>query len=452
VVETDQLQDTTTTNLTKMPCCNHRMARNSSTLPTFVVITGIDSIEVLMRFVSGLLIGSGLMYLLAPDKAGKRRRIMVRDKAVHAEHVLGRFADKTIRDLQNRVQGVMSEVRASIREGEVRDDVLEQRVRAHIGRAVSHPHAITVEAHDGIVRLYGPILQNEVEALLRTVKSVRGVRTVENCLEPHLTANNVPDLQGRSFRRASRFTLMGENWPPAIRGMVGLAGVGLLALSNRNRSLRVPGTIAGGAALFRSITNMPFMTAFGLSRTPRVITLQKTVNLNAPIEEVYELFANPENFPRIFEHVKDVRHSRENLYHWTVSGPGGISVSWEAMITQEIPNQYIAWQSVPGAIADTAGFIKLQKNQNGGTSAHIQFAYNPPGGVIGHVFASLFRADARHALENDMARLKSLFEIGKTTVHHHRITREELEREIKRGSGESLKAESGLPRMAKEAS
>jgi hypothetical protein len=72
--------------------------------------------------------------------------------------------------------------------------------------------------------------------------------------------------------------------------------------------------------------------------------------------------------------------------------------------------------------------VKFQQNESGGTTLHVQFVYNPPAGVIGHVFASPFGADPKHALDDDMARLKSLFEVGKTTVHGHRITRDEVER------------------------
>ncbi|HEV7521022.1 MAG TPA: SRPBCC family protein [Candidatus Angelobacter sp.] len=380
-----------------------------------------------MRFASGLLIGGGLMYLLDPDKSGKRRRILARDKAVRAEHVFGRFADKTVRDMENRVQGMVAWVRASIHEREVPDEILEQRVRASIGRAVSHPHAIKVEAHEGIVRLYGPILQNEIESLLATVRSVRDARAVENCLEPHEIPDGVPDLQGKSGRRGRRI----ENWPPSVRALVGLAGIGLLSASRRYSRSRKPLAIAGSAALFRAVTNMSFRRALGFSRTPRVIIFQKTVNLNAPLEEIYGLFANPENFPQIFEHVEDVRHSRDNLYHWTVRGPGGMSVSWESMLTENIPNEVIAWRSMPDATVTNAGLAKFQRNADGGTAVHIQFAYNPPAGVIGHAIASLFGADPKHALDDDMARLKSLFENGKTTVHHRRITKEEVEERIK---------------------
>ena len=155
------------------------------------------------------------MYLLDTDKAGSRRRALVRDKVVRAEHVAGRFADKTVRDMQNRAKGIVVETWARLREREVPDAVLVQRVRARLGRAVSHPHAITVAAHDGVVTLSGPILAHEVERLLNTVRSVRGVRAIENRLEPHATADGVPDLQGCSRPPGAELDILQENWSPA---------------------------------------------------------------------------------------------------------------------------------------------------------------------------------------------------------------------------------------------
>jgi uncharacterized membrane protein len=383
------------------------------------------------RFVSGAIAGSSLMYLLDPDKCGKRRRLLARDKALHVEHVSGQFLDKAVRDLQNRVYGIGAEAWARIREREVPNHVLEQRVRARIGHVVSHPHAITVKAHKGVVTLEGPILEREVERLLETVRSVRGVRDIENCLEPHESPDGVPDLQGQPRKAAARSELLPENWAPATRALAGLGGIGLLSLARRYRMLRIPLGIVGGTLLLRAITNMPLDRALGLSPAPEVITLQKSITINAPVDEIYQLFANPENFPHIFEHVNDVRHLKGDLYQWSVNGPGGVSVSWEVTITHKVPNQLIAWRSVPGAAVSNAGFVRFQQNADGSTTLHIQFTYNPSAGVIGHVIASLFGADPKHALDDDMVRLKSLFEYGKTRVHGQRLTRDELEREIK---------------------
>ena len=380
-------------------------------------------------FVSGLIAGGGLLYLMDPDKCGHRRRILVRDKAIRAEHVSSQFIDKSVRDLENRVRGIIAEAWAAIREREVPDEILARRVCAKIGRAVSHPRALTVKARNGVVKLWGPILEDEIEPLLKTVRSVRGVRGVDNHLEPHKTPNGVPSLQGGT-KRESRPEILQERWAPATRAVVGLGGLGLLALASKKRGLRLPLGVTGGALLMRALTDMPLGEALGFTDRPDVIQLRKTVHINAPVEEIYELFANPENFPRIFEHVEEVRHSRDNLYHWRVIGPAGVPVSWEAVLTDNVPNERIAWSSVPGEPVRTAGWVRFERNEHDGTTLHIQFTYRPPAGVIGHAIASLFGADPKHALDEDMVRLKSLFEQGKTTAHHHKVTKDEVEREI----------------------
>src|SRR5690606_11537497 len=112
----------------------------------------------------------------------------------------------------------------------VSDQILEARVRAQLGRLVSHPHSISVSASDGRITLSGPILADEVEHLLDRVAAIRGVKAVENALEIHEQADNVPGLQGQPARRGrERSEFMQSNWSPAARFIAGITG-GALAL------------------------------------------------------------------------------------------------------------------------------------------------------------------------------------------------------------------------------
>jgi uncharacterized membrane protein len=54
-------------------------------------------------------------------------------------------------------------------------------------------------------------------------------------------------------------------------------------------------------------------------------------------------------------------------------------------------------------------------------------SYCPPAGVFGHAAAWLFGADAKSEIDDDLVRMKSLLEIGKTRAHGMDITREEVE-------------------------
>jgi hypothetical protein len=149
-------------------------------------------------FFSGLAVGAGLMYLLDPDR-GTRRRALLRDQAVHGAHEFGDFRERVAgksQDLRNRARGTLAEASGRLRREDVDDAVLEARVRSRIGRAVTNPGAIEVAVANGCVTLSGPALEPEVATLLSHASSVRGVREVENRLDGHAEARQVPGLQG----------------------------------------------------------------------------------------------------------------------------------------------------------------------------------------------------------------------------------------------------------------
>ena len=152
------------------------------------------------KFIGGLLVGLGLAYLLDPDR-GARRRALVRDKATSAGRKLADGVDAKTRDLRNRTGGAAASLRSRFRKEEVGDEVLHERVRSAIGRAVSHPGAIVVSAHEGRVTLSGHVLEHELDDLLRTARGVRGVSELVNELQVHREADNVPALQGEGARR-----------------------------------------------------------------------------------------------------------------------------------------------------------------------------------------------------------------------------------------------------------
>src|SRR5258705_1204540 len=131
-----------------------------------------------LDFYRGLVVGLGVMYLLDPER-GRTRRALLRDQAVRATHAIQDFLGKS-RDLSHR--GV-AKAASRLRPDDADDETLAERVRAKLGRYVSHPHAVEVEAQDGCVLLRGPILGREIEELVDAISSVRGVREVGNRLE-----------------------------------------------------------------------------------------------------------------------------------------------------------------------------------------------------------------------------------------------------------------------------
>jgi hypothetical protein len=140
--------------------------------------------------------GAAAAWLLSPQE-GARRRALVRDGVRSRARRVATLGGRLGRDLRNRALGASARLRGALApDTPVSDATLEQRVRSRLGRESSHPRALEVEAHGGSVVLRGPILQGEADRVLRAARSVRGVARVEDRLERHCAAGNVPALQG----------------------------------------------------------------------------------------------------------------------------------------------------------------------------------------------------------------------------------------------------------------
>lgn len=186
-------------------------------------------------FYRGLAVGAGLMYLLDPERGGTRQARM-RDRLAGALHDSREFLDEAVHDLRNRAQGVTARSAARLHPDAPDDHTLAERVRAKLGRYVSHPRAVTVTARDGSVTLNGPVFRREAEPLIGAVSSVRGVREVLNRLEPHDPGDPVPELQGPGRRTGSR---RGFDFSPGLQLLAGVVGFTAVAFGARRVAMRV---------------------------------------------------------------------------------------------------------------------------------------------------------------------------------------------------------------------
>ena len=349
--------------------------------------------------------GALAMYFLDPQ-SGRRRRARTHDKAEHAARRVREAYDVTARDTRHRAQGLQAMSRRLLRREEVSDEALQGRVRAILGRYVSHPHAIDVQVSGGEVSLSGPILAHEVPSLLRAVKHVPGVRRVSNQLAAHKEPGNVSSLQGGVPRQGQRFELLQDNWSPSARLIVG--GVALALIMRGGLLWRLGGT----ALLARAITNLDFGTLFGLAGPEDGIEVQKTIHVNAPVDKVFAFWSDYENFPHFMSKVRDV-HAAGNRSHWVVRGPAGVAVEWTSEVVHMEHNSVIEWRSTPDSEVKHEGEVCFEPTEEGGTRVTVRLCYVPPAGAFGHAVASLFGADPKSDMDADLMRMKSMIETGR---------------------------------------
>jgi uncharacterized membrane protein len=363
---------------------------------------------------TGLGIGLGLMYFLDPER-GRRRRALVRDQLAHGARITRDAAGATRRDMAHRAYATAAELRGRFSRGPVDDPMLVERVRARLGRRVSHPHGVDVAAHDGIVTLRGPILQHEVKPLLNAVERVAGVRQVVNVLEEHKEPGNIPSLQSGSTPSEPRVDILQRNWSPTTRVAAGSGGVALMAYGASRQT--IPGAflaVAGIGLLARAASNVEIQRLTGIGGTRRAVDVQKTMTIDAPVEQVFAFWTAYENFPRFMSRVLDIRPTaRERQSHWTVAGPAGVPVEFDAEVSALVPNEAFGWRTIEGSPVAHAGLVRFDPVGDGQTRVHIRISYNPPGGWIGHGIAAAFGADPKRSLDADLVRMKTLIETGR---------------------------------------
>jgi len=170
----------------------------------------------------GIGVGAGLMYVADPA-VGRRRRGRLRDVAAHTSKALKTAAEARTHDVENRLSGLTARSRLLFSAAETPiDDVLIGRVRARLGRLVSHPHAIEVHVSKGVVTLSGGVAAAEASRLLSEVAHIRGVVGVED----RLNRLTVGSGEGGIARHGQ--------WTPPARALMSAAGFLLLALASRS--------------------------------------------------------------------------------------------------------------------------------------------------------------------------------------------------------------------------
>jgi uncharacterized protein YndB with AHSA1/START domain len=137
--------------------------------------------------------------------------------------------------------------------------------------------------------------------------------------------------------------------------------------------------------------------------------IEKVIEIDAPVERVFDLFSDFENFPRWMRHIRDVHYSGRGYTRWTADAPLGTSVEWEAETIAFDPPYLIAWRSVRGDV-DTEGEVSFRETRRGTTMMHVILGYRPPAGHFGAVVASLFGSDPEQQLEEDLERFAQVAE------------------------------------------
>jgi uncharacterized membrane protein len=132
--------------------------------------------------------------------------------------------------------------------------------------------------------------------------------------------------------------------------------------------------------------------------------IERSVEVEVPVTTAYNQWTQFEEFPRFMQGVKSVRQLDDRHLHWHAE-VGGRDKEWDAEITEQHPDERIAWRSTGGA--HNAGVVTFHRLSDTRTRIMLQLEYDPEG-MTETVGDALGVMSTR--IKGDLARFKEFIE------------------------------------------
>ena len=132
--------------------------------------------------------------------------------------------------------------------------------------------------------------------------------------------------------------------------------------------------------------------------------VEQSIEVNVPVDTAYNQWTQFEEFPQFMEGVERVKQIDETHLHWEAE-IAGKRQEWEAEITEQIPDERVAWTAREGK--GNSGVVTFHRLAPDKTKIMVQLDW-PEEGLIEKV-GSAIGADERR-VKADLERFKGLIE------------------------------------------
>jgi uncharacterized membrane protein len=102
--------------------------------------------------------------------------------------------------------------------------------------------------------------------------------------------------------------------------------------------------------------------------------IEKTFEIGVPVRAAYNQWTQFEEFPHFMDGVKEVRQIDDTHLHWRAS-VAGRDKEWDSEITEQVPDQVIAWRSTSGT--PNAGQVRFEPLSADRTRVRFAMEYEP---------------------------------------------------------------------------
>ena len=133
-------------------------------------------------------------------------------------------------------------------------------------------------------------------------------------------------------------------------------------------------------------------------------TIEQSIDLDVPVRAAYDQWTRFEEFPQFMKGVEEIRQLDDRHLHW-VAELGGTRHEWDAEITEQQPDERVAWRNTDGK--DNAGVVTFHKLSDTSSRVMVQIDFVPEG-IKEKVGAAINAPDRQ--VKGDLERFKELIE------------------------------------------
>jgi len=137
------------------------------------------------------------------------------------------------------------------------------------------------------------------------------------------------------------------------------------------------------------------------------ITVTRKIRVRRPVGEVFALWADFENFPKFMSNIAAVTRVGGDVTRWTLAGPQGLTLEWDAQTTEMTFAKRIAWRTISGHVEHTGEVLFHDLGDE--TELAVTLTYELPLGAIGQWAGNLL-LDPQSRLEHDLENFKRFCE------------------------------------------
>jgi uncharacterized membrane protein len=133
-------------------------------------------------------------------------------------------------------------------------------------------------------------------------------------------------------------------------------------------------------------------------------SVTETIDVGVPVTTAYNQWTQFEEFPRFMEGVQQVEQLADDRLHW-VAEIGGKRAEWYARITEQHPDERVAWKAEEGK--GLSGVVTFHRLEDAQTRVTVQMEWQPEG-IVENVGAALGFDDRQ--VKQDLERYRDMIE------------------------------------------